>query len=145
MSRTKTLDELKSLAEERDDPVLRDVASWLSAVRERLEQVDGRSIKSAIAFGSALTGIEKRGTRTRSRWGSERYLEVLIATPKEDTFDLEDELAEHVFGPIFFERGHLPSVHVWSLTHVQAEREARSPFWKSLEQDGVLLTGDPLW
>lgn len=101
MTRAKDVKGLAKLADERKDSALQQVAEWLRDVRLRLEKVDGGSITSAVAFGTSLEKVDHRPRRERARWGGEHYVEVLIVTPREDTFALEDELAEKVFGPIF--------------------------------------------
>lgn len=140
----KNLKELEHLAERRQDPSLFNISRWLKQVSALLGKVNSGSVESAVAFGTAFEKLDNGLPRKRARWGSEHYVEVLIVTPREDAFALEDELAEKVFGPMFADSGHLTRYHVWPRQRIYVERQAKSRFWRDLERQAVLLAGEPL-
>ncbi|GEM_PF-4445086 len=143
--RARNFEELLTLVDTEDYPTLERVFQWLQWIKPLIEELNSNAdITSVVAFGKVFDPAYDRRKAERA-WRGEHFLEVLVVTPNEDTFDLLLSLADHVFGPVIGEFGYLPKLHLWSKSRLDIERNYKSHLWKTIKRQGILLTGEPLW
>jgi hypothetical protein len=108
-------------------------------IHRQIEDECPDAVLWAVATGRFLELTPKangRGTRGHG-------LEVLVVTNLSSLYKAHVLLAEKVFGPVLFEFGEMPILHVWTAKEAKIAVKSRNSTVRRALKQGITVYGSP--